>query len=54
MAFQLATLRRHSLKYGLKSSGRRVIVKMHGKERFKQVLEESDGVLAFSKTKFVP
>jgi hypothetical protein len=48
---QLATLRMHALRNGLKSSGRRGFVKMHGKERFKQVLEESDGVLAFSKTK---
>lgn len=37
---------------GLQKSGRRGIIKMHGKEGFKQVLEETDGVLAFSKTNF--
>ncbi len=49
---QLATLRRHALRNGLQGSGRRGTVKMHGKEGFKQVLEGSDGVLAFSKTNF--
>ncbi len=49
---QLATLRRHALRTGLQSSGSRGIVKMHGKEGFKQVLGWPNGVLAFSKTNF--
>ena len=48
----LAVLRWHALRNGLERSGRIGIFKMHGKKGFKQVLERSDGVWGFSKTKF--
>jgi len=51
---RLATLMSHALPNGLQRSGGRRIVKMHGKEGFKQVLEEPYGVLAFSKNKSLP
>jgi hypothetical protein len=46
------TLRRHALRYGLQRSGRRGIFKKHEKTGIKQVLERTDGVLGFFKTKF--
>jgi hypothetical protein len=49
---QLATLRRHALRNGLQSSGRRGIIKIYGKVGLKQILEEFDCVLAFFKTNF--
>jgi hypothetical protein len=48
----LAALRLHALRYGLQSSGRKGIFKMHVKKGFKQVLERSNGVLGFAKTNF--
>ena len=49
---RLVTLNWHALKNALKNSGRRSIVKKHGKKGFKQVLERSDGVLDFSSPNF--
>jgi hypothetical protein len=48
----LAVLRWYALRNGLQRSGRRCIFKMHGNIGFKQVLERSDGVFGFFKTKF--
>jgi len=39
----------HALRNDLPRSGRRDIYKMHEKKGFKQVLEQADGVLGFSK-----
>jgi len=68
VVFNWRHFRRHALRNGLQRYGRRGIFKIHGKEElkhprnklwgmrshclFKQVLEESDGGLDFSKTKF--
>ena len=42
----------HALRSGLQRSRRRGIFKIHEQEGFMQVLDLSDGVLGFSKTKF--
>jgi len=48
----LAVLKVHTLKNDLQRLGRRGIFKIHGRKKFKQVLEWYDGILGFSKTKF--